>query len=412
MRSIDYIGAYYDEREKAAVNKVLDSSIRVGENVAQMEQRTAQAWGKAHGIMVNSGSSALQVAYDLLAGGPLGDDLPLLSPGDEFITSAVTFSTTVAPGIRAGFVPVVIDVDPNTYQIDVSQIEDNLSKRTKAMVVPNLAGNCPDWDALRDIADRHRLWLVEDSCDTFGAKLRGTPTGTRADISVTSFAMSHIITAMGTGGMVMVDRSDWWDKALLLRRWGRSSETRFYGTQRDQRGRFVRDLDGIAYDQLFVFELLGHNFEPSEVAAAFGLVQLDRVAEFAERRRHNARSHMEFLAGYPEIFVPTRELDELETCWLQFPVQLRPDAPFSRPQFQAHMKQRGVATRMVWTGNLARQPMMAKIPMRQGKAGLENADAVMEHGVLIPCHQMMTDDDLGYIHEAIEDLIAHGPQVV
>jgi len=405
MRTIDYIGAYYDEKEKAAVNKVLDNSIRVGEHVFEMEHLTAQAWGKAHGIMVNSGSSALQVAYDLIS----GEDEAELQPGDEFITSAVTFSTTVAPGIRGGFVPVVIDVEPDTYQIDVSQIEENLGPRTKAVVVPNLAGNCPGWDAIRTIADRHNLIVVEDSCDTFGAKLRGTPTGERSDISVTSFAMSHIITAMGTGGMVMVDNDSWWDKALLLRRWGRSSETRFYGTQREERGRFVRDLDGIAYDQLFVFELLGHNFEPSEVCAAFGLVQLERVADFALKRRHNAQAHIEFLRSHEDIFVPTRETDGLETCWLQFPIQLRPEAAFTRPQFQMHMKRRGIATRMVWTGNLLRQPMMSEIPFRQGRAGLANADAIMEYGVLIPCHQMLTEDDLDYIHQSIEDLIKHGP---
>ena len=407
MRTIDYIGAYYDDREKEAVSKVLDSSIRVGEHVFAMEQKTALAWGKAHGIMVNSGSSALQVAYDLLA----GDNKAELQPGDEFITSAVTFSTTVAPGIRGGFVPVVIDVEPDTYQIDTAQIEENLSPRTKAIVVPNLAGNCPDWDIIRALADQHNLLVVEDSCDTFGAKLRGTPTGTRSDISVTSFAMSHIITAMGTGGMVMVDNDDWWDKALLLRRWGRSSEPRFYGTEREERGRFVKELDGIPYDQLFVFELLGHNFEPSEVAAAFGLVQLERVEGFAQKRRHNAQSHIEFLRNHEDIFVPTRETEGLETCWLQFPVLLRPDAPFTRPEFQAHMKQRGIATRMVWTGNLVRQPMVANVPLRQGKAGLPNADAIMEHGVLIPCHQMMTEDDLNYIYESIEDLIKHGSDV-
>ena len=405
MRTIDYIGAYYDDQEKAAVNQVLDGSIRVGEQVFEMERRTAAAWSKQHGIMVNSGSSALQVAYDLLC----GDGDRELQPGDEFITSAVTFSTTVAPGIRAGLVPVVIDVEPHTYQIDVAQIEANLSERTKALVIPNLAGNCPDWDAIRAIADKHGLWVVEDSCDTFGAKLRGTPTGARSDISVTSFAMSHIITAMGTGGMVMVDDTDWWDKALLLRRWGRSSETRFYGSQSEDRGRFVKDLDGIAYDQLFVFELLGHNFEPSEVAAAFGVVQLDRVEGFAQQRRLNAQAHIEFLASHPEIFVPTQETPELETCWLQFPVQLRPEAPFTRPQFQAHMKQRGVVTRMVWTGNLLRQPMMAGVPMREGQGGLPNADLIMEHGVLIPCHQLMTEEDISYVHEAMADLIEHGP---
>ena len=153
--------------------------------------------------------------------------------------------------------------------------------------MPNLAGNCPDWDRIRTIADAHDLLVVEDSADTMGATLHGTPTGLRSDISVTSFAMSHIITAAGNGGMVMTDRDDWWDRALLRRRWGRSSEPRFFGTRQDERGRFVAEVDGLAYDALFVFEELGHNFEPSEMGAAFALVQLERMPGFLERRRAN-----------------------------------------------------------------------------------------------------------------------------
>jgi CDP-6-deoxy-D-xylo-4-hexulose-3-dehydrase len=395
-RNIDYVGAYYDDAEIEAVVEVLRGSIRVGPKVAEFERRVADAWGKAHGVMVNSGSSALEVAFELLG----------LEPGDEFLTPAVTFSTTVAHGIRLGLVPVVADVEADTYCIDVAAAERLIGDRTRAMVVPNLAGNCPDWDALRALADRHDLLVVEDSADTFGPRLRGTPTGRRADVSTTSFAMSHILTCAGNGGMVMVDRDDWWDEALLVRRWGRSSEPRFYGTRQDDRGRFLVELDGVPYDALFVFERLGHNFEPSEIGAAFGLVQLDRVAEFATRRRANKAAHDAFFAHWPDLFAVPRELDGLETTWLQCPVQIREGAPFTRTDFQRHLKAAGVATRMVWTGNLLRQPMMDGVAVRVAEGGCPNADRVMEHGVLLPCHQTMDDDDLAYVHEAVERLIA------
>jgi CDP-6-deoxy-D-xylo-4-hexulose-3-dehydrase len=394
-RNIDYVGAYYDETEIEAVVEVLRGSLRVGDKVARFERRVADAWGKAHGIMVNSGSSALELAFDLMA----------LEPGDEFLTPAVTFSTTVAGGIRSGLVPAVVDVEPDTYCIDVDAAEAMVSDRTRAMVVPNLAGNCPDWDALRSLADRHDLVVVEDSADTFGPRLRGTPTGTRSDISTTSFAMSHILTCAGNGGMVMVDRDDWWDEALLYRRWGRSSEPRFYGTRQDDRGRFLVELDGVPYDALFVFERLGHNFEPSELGAAFGLVQLERVTSFAARRRVNVAAHNEFFGRWPEVFVTPREVDELETTWLQYPLQISVDAPFTRTEFQQHLKARGVATRMVWTGNLLRQPMMAGVRHRSPEHGCPHADAVMERGVLIPCHQTMDDEDLAHVHGAVSELL-------
>src|SRR5690606_7405033 len=185
-----------------------------------MERRVAALSGKALGVMCNSGSSALYLAVELL-------ELP---PGSEVITSPLTFSTDVAPIVRAGLVPVFVDVEPDTYNVDVSKIEEMVTDRTRALLFPNLAGNAPDWDAIRVIADRHDLKVVEDTCDALGAKLRGVPTGARAAISVTSFAMAHIITCAGNGGMVMVDDDATRNKALLLRRWGRRSEPNLYGT--------------------------------------------------------------------------------------------------------------------------------------------------------------------------------------
>jgi hypothetical protein len=233
-----------------------------------MERLVAEAFGKARGVMVNSGSSALYLAVELLA----------LAPGDEILTPALTFSTDIAAIVRAGLVPVLLDVTPNTYQVDLARIEDAIGPRTKAMLVPNLIGNCPDWDVLRQIADRHGLQLIEDSCDCLGATLRGTPTGTRSDMSLTSFALSHIITAAGTGGMVLLDDPALVDRALTLRRWGRRSEPKFFGSQKGTRS-FFSDLDGIQYDDLFIFDEVGWNFEPSEISAAFGVVQMKKLSK-------------------------------------------------------------------------------------------------------------------------------------
>ena len=170
--------------------------------------------------MCNSGSSAIYLAVELL-------DLP---KGSEVITSPLTFSTDIAPIVRAGCIPAFVDVEPDTFNIDVAQIEAMVNDNTSAILVPNLIGNAPDWDAIRDIADRHGLKVIEDSCDALGLTLRGTPSGTRSDISVTSFAMAHIITCAGNGGMVLVENDQLRDLGLMLRRWGRRSEPHLFGT--------------------------------------------------------------------------------------------------------------------------------------------------------------------------------------
>ena len=194
-RRIFYGGSVHDDDERDAVLAVLDdpNGLRIGKHVAEMEAQVAALFGKRYGVMCNSGSSALYLAVELL-------DLP---PGSEVLTSPLTFSTDIAPLVRAGLVPVFVDVEVDTFQIDVTRMEEMVSRRARrAILVPNLAGNAPDWDAIRAIADRHGLAVIEDSCDALGATLRGTPTGTRADISVTSFSLSHIITCAGDGGMV------------------------------------------------------------------------------------------------------------------------------------------------------------------------------------------------------------------
>ena len=256
VRRIEYAGSVHDEEEIEAVVDVLrggPTALRIGKHVRGFEQGVAELFGKARGIMVNSGSSALYLAVELLA----------LEPGDEVLTSPLTFSTDIAPLVRAGLVPVFVDVERDTYNLDVDAVEAMVGPRTKAILAPNLIGNAPDWDRLRSIADAHGLQVIEDSCDCLGATLRGTPTGTRSDISVTSFALSHIITAAGTGGMVCVDDPALADRALLLRRWGRRSEVQLYGSAKGVEKRFFSEIDGdLEYDNLFIFDEVGWNFEP------------------------------------------------------------------------------------------------------------------------------------------------------
>jgi CDP-6-deoxy-D-xylo-4-hexulose-3-dehydrase len=395
-RRIEYAGSVHDDREIEAVVEVLrggPQALRIGKNVRAFERGVAALFGKQRGVMCNSGSSALYLAVDLLG----------LDPGDEVITSAVTFSTDIAPIVRAGLVPVFVDIEPDTYNTDVAAIEAMIGPRTRAVLVPNLIGNVPDWDRIRAIADEHRLKVVEDSCDALGSTLRGTPTGTRSDISVTSFALSHIITAAGTGGMVCLDDPALVDRCLLLRRWGRRSEAQIYGSRKGVDRRFFSSIDGdLEYDNLFIFDELGWNFEPSELSAAFGVVQLDKLADNLARRKHNFERLTNLFAQRPDVFVLPRTTPEVDTAWHMFPVLIRPGSGVQRSAFQDHMERNGIDTRMVWTGNVLRQPAFKGIAHRAPERGLPNADRVMEQGLILPSNHSLNDEDIDYIWTTAE----------
>jgi CDP-6-deoxy-D-xylo-4-hexulose-3-dehydrase len=396
-RTIPYAGSVHDEREVAAVCEVLaggPQALRIGANVREFEGRIAELFGKSRGIMCNSGSSALYLAVELLG----------LSPGDEVITSAVTFSTDVAPLVRAGLTPVYVDVEADTYNVDVAGIPEMIGPRTKAVLLPNLIGNAPDWDAIRSLADEHDLRVVEDSCDALGSTLRGTPTGTRSDISVTSFALSHIITAAGTGGMVCLDDADLADRCLLLRRWGRRSEMQLFGSAKAKGTRFFSAIDegDVEYDNLFIFDEIGWNFEPSELSAAFGRVQLDKLKVNLDARKRNFARLSEHFSRRPDVFVLARTTPGLDTAWHMFPIRIRPESGVRRSAFQEHMERHGIDTRMVWTGNITRQPAFRSVPCRVPAAGLPNADDVMGQGLVLPSNHALSDDDIDYIWETAE----------
>ncbi|CAB4345920.1 MAG: aminotransferase class I/II-fold pyridoxal phosphate-dependent enzyme [Actinobacteria bacterium] len=399
-RRIDYAGSVHDEREIEAVVEVLrggPTSMRIGKNVKAMERRVADLFEKKRGVMCNSGSSALYLAYEAID----------LQPGDEIVTSAVTFSTDVAPVVRKGAVPVFVDVTPDTFQIDVNRIAEMITPKTRAIMAPNLIGNCPDWDVIRGIADEHHLLVIEDSCDALGQTLRGTSTGTRADISLTSFALSHIITAAGTGGMVCFDNDELADRALLFRRWGRRSELQLFGSLKGKENRFFSALDdGLEYDNIFIFDENGWNFEPSELSAAFGLVQLDKLDDNLARRQRSFAITSSHLAKYPHLFILPQLTDGIETGWHMFPFIIQPDSGIRRADLQQWMESHGVDTRMVWTGNITRQPMLRGQEFRVPSDGLPNADRVMEWGLIVPNNHSLSDDDCNYIGECIDGFVA------
>ncbi|MDH6281644.1 DegT/DnrJ/EryC1/StrS family aminotransferase [Prescottella agglutinans] len=393
MTRVVYARSVHDDAEIDACLEVLRGgpfALKIGKNVAEMERRVADLYGKKLGLMCNSGSSALYLALELL-------DLP---KGSEVITSPLTFSTDVSPIVRGGWVPVFVDVEPDTYNVDVTKIEELITEKTGAILVPNLAGNAPDWDAIREIADRHGLKVIEDSCDCIGTTLRGTKTGSRSDITVTSFAMAHIITCAGQGGMVCLDDEKLRDKGLMLRRWGRRSEPHLFGSENTGRV-FREDLDGVAYDNDFIFDVLPWNFEPSELGAAFGLVQLSKLDANYKRRAQIFEAFSAAFGAYPSLFRLPKQLEGFHTAWLCYPVTVREDAGFARSDLQESLEGAGIDTRTVWSGNVTRHPMMRYVEYRVPEGGLPNADEVFERGMSLGMSHGMSDEELDHVVASI-----------
>lgn len=396
-REIRYGGAMLDQKEIDAVVNVMQTSMVVGEQVQSFEKRCAQLLGHEYGIMVNSGSSALMLALRLA-------DLP---KGSEVITPTLTFGTDISSIVLNGLVPVLVDVEPDTYQIDIDRIESNITPNTRAMLIPNLVGGMPDWDRLRAIADRHGLILIEDSCDTLGGTFRGQPAGKRAHISVTSFSIFHIITCLGNGGLVAVDDERLWDRGLMLRAWGRSSEKFLHGTrQGDSDGRFLEDLGDIEYDGMFIFEEIAYGFIPNEAGAAFGHEQLNKLEMFIRLRQERFDLHAQYLERNADVFIKARVHPDVFTTWICYPVMLRPELGWSRRALQVHLEEAGIFTRVIFSGHAALQPMMKDVAYRVDPQGCPNAERVMRHGLMLPCHPTMTVEDCQYLYQVLDEFIA------
>ncbi len=390
---VPYALSVSGEEEVAAVVEVLRSSTLPGTNVKDFEGKIAPLFGKTRGVMCNSGSSALLLGLGAF-------DLPI---GSEVITPALTFSTTVATQVQCGLVPSFIDVDPKTFNIIPEQIEELITPKTKAIVCPNLMGNIPDWDELRSIADKYGLKVLEDSADTLDSKLHGRPTGERADICTTSFYGAHIINCAGNGGMLCMNDEELERKARVLRGWGRRSSV--FAESESVNARFGIEIDGIPYDAKYVFDTIGYNFEPSELGAAFGLVQFQRLPGFLKARQAVFERHKAFFAQWEEFFVLPEMIPGADVTWYAFALTVKDDAPFTRNEMQIFFEQRDIQTRPVFTGNILRQPGFKNIARRERKDGYPGSDLVTRGGFVIGCHQGLSEDQLNHVYATAEEFI-------
>lgn len=391
---VPYGQTVHGEEEIQAVMQVLRTSTQMGKNVREFEQKVASLYDKKFGVMVNSGSSALYLAIELLG----------LEKGDEIITPALTFATTVAPIVKNGLVPAFVDVEEGTYNLDASKVEEMISPRTRAMLIPNLIGNLPDWKKLREIADKHKLILIEDSADTLGAEIGGKSSGRFTDMSTTSFYGSHVINCAGNGGMLCMNNENWAEKAKLLRSWGRSSSL-FVESEKIE-NRFNVEVDGIPYDAKFIFSEMGYNLEPSEMGAAFGLVQLSKLNFNIDERIKNVNYLNDVFKDYTHWFVLPKQLAESRTGWLAYTLTIKESAPFHRRDLQIFLEKRNIQTRTVFTGNILRQPGFKNIERKESAGGYPESDKVMRGGMLLGCHHGLTPEMMEHMKACILEFLA------
>ena len=387
----------HGKEEIAAVVKVLKGNTAVGEKTAEFEGKIARLFGKKYGVMVNSGSSANLLAFEVL-------NLP---KGSEVITPLLTFSTTVAPILQKGLVPVFCDVNRHTLQININQVEQAITGKTRALMIPSLMGNIPDLPRLKKIAKKHKLFLIEDSCDTVGAKINGRPTGAFSDISVTSFYGSHIINGAGGGGMICVNNPKWAERLMILRGWGRRSSLFGEKAASEQfKNRFRTRLNGVPYDEKFVFSEIGYNFLPLEISAAFALEQLKKFPVFKAKRQKNWKILQKFFLTLNKYFELGQTALGADSVWLAFPIFLKPDALFSRYGFVEFLEEHNIQTRPVFTGNILKQPGFKNFKYRAPFKNYPNTDYIMKNAFVVGSHHGLNAKQIDHLKLTITKFIS------
>jgi CDP-6-deoxy-D-xylo-4-hexulose-3-dehydrase len=380
------------------VRTSLDFWLTAGPETKKFERALARAAGLRHALMVNSGSSANLAAVTALTSPQLGDRR--LRPGDEVITVAAAFPTTVNPIVQNRLVPVFVDVELPTYNIDPAQLEAAVSSRTRAVVIAHTLGNPFDLGAVTELCRRHDLMLVEDCCDALGATYDGRPVGTFGDLSTLSFYPAHHITT-GEGGAVLANRGVMKRIVEIVRDWGRDCWCD-PGCENTCGKRFTQQFGTLpaGYDHKYVYSHLGYNLKATDMQAAVGLAQLARLAEFVAARRHNHAYLREALADMQDVLVLPDATPGSDPSWFGFAITVRPDASFDRAAIVGHLESAGIATRLLFGGNLLRQPAYQDVEHRV-VGSLETTDLIAQRTFWIGCYPGLSDAHLDYTVEQL-----------
>lgn len=396
-------GRVYDAEEiQMLMEATLDFWLTAGRFASAFERDFAAYFGLRSSLLVNSGSSANLVALSCLTSPQLNDRQ--LRPGDEVITVAAGFPTTVNPIIQNGLVPVFVDVTLPTYNIDINQLEAALSEKTRAIMIAHTLGNPFDLEAVTAFANEHDLWLIEDNCDAVGSHYKGRLTGTFGHLSTVSFYPAHHMT-MGEGGAVLTDRPKLRKLAESFRDWGRDCWCE-PGQDNTCGKRFEWELGHLpfGYDHKYIYSHVGYNLKVTDMQAAIGIAQLKKLDEFIQKRRENFAYLREHLHDLESYFVLPQATAGADPSWFGFPLSLREDVPFSREDLLHALQDRKIGTRLLFAGNLLRQPAYQNIQHRVAGT-LTNTDYVMRQTFWVGVYPGLTRPMLDFVIESLHTLV-------
>lgn len=393
-------GAVLDERDRMAlVEAALDMRIAAGVSSQRFERQFARYFGLRKAHLTNSGSSANLVALSALTSPQLGDER--LKPGDEVVTVAAGFPTTVNPILQNGMVPVFVDTELGTYNTTPERVEEALGPRTRAIMVAHALGNPFAATEIAEIAERHGLYLIEDNCDAVGSRYRGRLTGTFGHLATTSFYPAHHIT-MGEGGCVVTGSLQLARLVESMRDWGRDCWCE-PGASNTCFKRFDHQLGALphGYDHKYIFSHVGYNLKSTDIQAALGLSQLARVDEFGAARRRNWRRMHEALEGVPGLLLP-EPTPGSDPSWFGFVLTVTPTAGYTRRGLCDFLESRHIATRRFFGGNLTRHPAYEGREFRV-VGNLDNSDVITESTFWIGVYPGLTDEQIDYMTSSITD---------
>lgn len=387
------------------VEASLDGWLTTGRFNEQFEKKLAEFIGVEHLITVNSGSSANLVAFNTLTSPKLGDRA--IKKGDEVIGVAAGFPTTVNPVVQFGAVPVFVDVDFTTHNIDADLIEAAINSKTKAIMLAHTLGNPYNLGKIKEICDKYNLWLIEDCCDALGSKYNGEHVGKFGDIATCSFYPAHHIT-MGEGGAVFTRNAQLITIAESFRDWGRDCYCK-PGCDNTCGKRFDQKLGSLpeGYDHKYTYSHLGYNLKITDMQAACGLAQLERLPEFVEKRKQNFNYLKEKLTTLEDFLILPEATQNSDPSWFGFPVTLRADAPVSRVDLLKYLDQNKIGSRLLFAGNLTRQPYFKDKDYRvQGE--LVNTDIIMNQTFWLGIYPGLGEEQLDFIVKKLEEFLGVG----
>ncbi|MDD4001797.1 MAG: lipopolysaccharide biosynthesis protein RfbH [Bacteroidales bacterium] len=402
---VNYAGRVFDENEIInAVDSSLDFWLTEGRYSEEFADKIAEFLGIENVLLTNSGSSANLLAFSSLTSEKLGDKR--LKPGDEVISVAAGFPATVTPIIQYGLVPVFVDVDINTYNINIEQAEKAITSKTRCIFIAHTLGNPFNLDKIMDLANKYNLWVIEDNCDAFGSKYKGQYTGTFGHLSTISFYPAHHITT-GEGGAICTNDPQLAKLVRAFRDWGRDCYC--MGGENNTCGkRFTQQFGNLplGYDHKYVYSEIGYNLKMTDIQAAIGSAQMDKLPEFCEKRKNHFKKHYEIFSKYPQYFILPTATEDSDPAWFAFIVTVKENSPFTRDEITQYLNSKLIETRNLFAGNITKQPAYVNKKWRIAD-NLEITDQIMNNTFFLGTYPGLKEEMFQYEEEVLSTFIAN-----